>query len=250
MPAEKDRLKAAKKRYEKLKKERKAKQDTAEDVSSDAVGDSRESTAEAAATDKIPAETEPAESASGSVEIEEGTEASEQSEQAEAPGLTSHKVEQPSPDLEIASSPIDAPTEETAVHDTRVDDEDARHRPAEQPVPVPKTDDADGDTEAIADLREENDMLREKVHKLTLKISVLEAEVASLRAPTAELSLSPPRARSRGRNRAASSAFVEADLFSESSRIPTREKNMAEWRDWQLDLREWRTIGIGAKISI
>lgn len=40
------------------------------------------------------------------------------------------------------------------------------------------------------------------------------------------------------------------DLYGEAARVPEIEKEMERWKGWQVDMRGWRSQGIGPTFEI
>lgn len=99
----------------------------------------------------------------------------------------------------------------------------------------------------IAELREKNDSLNAWIAVLESRIRKLEAENAQLRVADTDVSLSPPGTRGRGRHRTSSE---EKALYAERSRVNDIHSEMRRWEGWQLDLRSWRTIGMGPIVNL
>lgn len=120
----------------------------------------------------------------------------------------------------------------------------------------------------IESLNVENEYLSDKVY-------TLEAKVANLIAINKRVSLDFPRGESPDFDSDASlasplpsikdtmstgsrsnthrpriSSLAELDLFGEASRLPAIEKEMERWKGWQVDMRGWRSLGIGPTFEI
>lgn len=107
------------------------------------------------------------------------------------------------------------------------------------------------DKEIIADLRNENETLKQQISLLEGKIAGLENELAALKISDGELSLSPIEASENTyprRNRV--SSFVEADLYSEVDKVSSRSQQMDKWVGYQLDMTKWKSgHGIGRIVT-
>lgn len=218
-------LKAAKKRYAKLKKERKAAANTSSSRDATPIEDAKQEGEESKQDDVANANE------------------STQEEQA-AP----EKVADPKPsDEESKSHEAEVPLEEehhSAPAETNEDEglEKTGQGPAE-PTPNNET-----TASEIADLKQENEDLRLKVESLTNRIKSLESENMLLRGSASrELSLSPlPSNRRHGRSK----SIVADDLYAEKSKIGSTADEMKKWQGWQLDLRDWRLIGLGPQVTL
>lgn len=120
----------------------------------------------------------------------------------------------------------------------------------------------------IESLNVENEYLSDKVY-------TLEAKVANLIAINKRVSLDFPRGESpdfdsdasiasplpsikdsistgarNNTHRPRLSSFAEMDLYGEAARVPEIEKEMERWKGWQVDMRGWRSLGIGPTFEI
>lgn len=113
----------------------------------------------------------------------------------------------------------------------------------------------------LQDTRQERDDALDKIKKLESRIKALTSENAILRSQlddqsNSDLTLSPPldtarvgRARS-GSNRPRKTSFVEVELYGEASKISDIRRQMEQWRGYQVDMRQWRSMGIGPAIDL
>jgi hypothetical protein len=100
-----------------------------------------------------------------------------------------------------------------------------------------------------------------KVAKLESRIRELTSENAILRSQlddhtNSDLSLSPPQDTVRVSRAHASmyrprkTSFVEVELYGEASKISDIRRQMEQWRGYQVDMRQWRSVGIGPAIDL
>lgn len=123
----------------------------------------------------------------------------------------------------------------------------------------------DSDAQSIDLLYKENEELKARLTQLTKENNRLKQENTKIRAQlqadedderTFRESLSPslpslptimpPKKSHRSRI----SSFVEVDLYGEATRISDIRKQMEQWKGWQVDMRGWRTIGIGPQFEL
>lgn len=104
----------------------------------------------------------------------------------------------------------------------------------------------------ISTLENENNTLINKVSHLQSRIKALEQENAALIArgdDHSEVSLSPPL-QPQTRHPRRQLSFVEVDLYGDASKIKDIRKQMEQWKGWQVDMRGWRTFGIGPAFEL
>lgn len=209
-------LKAAKKRYAKLKKERNAAANSA------------------SSRDQTPIE---------EVKSEEETRQEstpQESQEGHQPSLEKHADQPDHPQKQEEGQSLE---EELSVPGERVEKVEQQTKGAQSTLPIDNT-----TASLVAELREDNENLRLKVEALTTRIKSLESENEFLRSDRPrEISLSPPPIQQRhGRQK----SIIGADLYSERANIGTIADKMKKWQGWQLDLREWRLIDLGPKVAL
>lgn len=122
----------------------------------------------------------------------------------------------------------------------------------------------------IESLNVENEYLSDKVYTLEAKVANLIAinkrvsldfprgespdfdSDASLASPLPSIkdSMSTGSRNNNTHHRPRMSSVAEMDLYGEASRIPAIEKEMERWKGWQVDMRGWRSLGIGPTFEI
>jgi hypothetical protein len=107
----------------------------------------------------------------------------------------------------------------------------------------------------------ERDCAVAKVAKLETRVRELTSENAILRSQlddhtNSDLSLSPPQDTVRvsrahaSMHRPRKTSFVEVELYGEASKISDIRRQMEQWRGYQVDMRQWRSVGIGPAIDL
>lgn len=99
--------------------------------------------------------------------------------------------------------------------------------------------------------------LKSKISQLEATISHLEQENFRLRDhgnddydDYATLNLTPGDNRPRTMSKTRKTSFVEIDLYGEASKISDIRRQMGQWKGWQVDMRGWRTHGIGPILEL
>lgn len=120
----------------------------------------------------------------------------------------------------------------------------------------------------IESLNVENEYLTDKVYTLEAKVANLininkRVSVdrprdespgfdsdASLASPLPSIKDNISNSGSRGNHRPRVSSLADMDLYGEAARLPEIEKEMERWKGWQVDMRGWRSQGVGPVFEI
>lgn len=190
-------------------------------------------------------------------------------------------------DLEAATNKIEALEEQLQAALKSIDElekknEGASSKPAAREYeegPGPQIGGEASEDDGLQNL--EVDTLKHKIESLNVeneyltdKVYTLEAKVANLININKRVSLDFPRGESpdfdsdasvssplpnikdnisttsRGSHRPRISSLAEMDLYGEASRLPEIEKEMERWKGWQVDMRGWRSLGVGPCFEI
>lgn len=99
--------------------------------------------------------------------------------------------------------------------------------------------------------------LKNKISQLEATIVQLERENSRLRDhgdddydDYATMTLHPGDNRPRALSKTRKTSFVEIDLYGEASKISDIRRQMGQWKGWQVDMRGWRTHGIGPVLEL
>lgn len=117
----------------------------------------------------------------------------------------------------------------------------------------------------IESLKVENNFLNDKVYSLEARVANLvavnkqkaidfprdasdfDSDIASLNSPIIE-SRDASRYSTGQQPRVAS--FAEMDLYGDINKLRDINQEMERWNGWQVDMREWRTLGVGPIFGI
>lgn len=97
--------------------------------------------------------------------------------------------------------------------------------------------------EEIALLKEQNRRFKEKIEMLESKVASYESLVSS---ESAEAPLPPPPRAEPVKPRV---AIAETPTVIEPTPVD-RTEELQKWNGWQVDLRGWKTLGVGPQIDI
>lgn len=119
----------------------------------------------------------------------------------------------------------------------------------------------------IENLRVENSYLNDKVYSLEARIanliamnkkrsidfpridgnvgSDIDSEIGSLNSPILGPAEGANRQANAGQHHPRLASFVDMDLYGDINKIKDINKDMQRWSSWKVDMRGWRSLGVG-----
>lgn len=213
-------------------------------------------------TNISPVTTEPAETASNTDTIKEQQEESEKriKELEEKLEQATTTIEQLQKEVSTYKSQLEQFSEEGPGPQVKSIPSEVTSPVSESPEEVSKL------TLQIESLKVENNFLSDKVYTLEARVANLlstnkknaidfardtsdfDSDIASLSSPVLETRGDAARYNAGQQPRVAS--FAEMDLYGDVSKIRNINQEMDRWKGWQVDMRGWRTLGVGPVFAI
>lgn len=75
--------------------------------------------------------------------------------------------------------------------------------------------------------------------------SDVDSDIGSLSSPIIDAADGAPRSGAASQHHPRLSSFAEMDLYGDVNKIKDINKDMQRWSNWTIDIRNWRSLGIG-----